>query len=226
MVFEAGFVPLGDGDEALLAVYKKAESESIQREVILERQWWSDAVMFTLNDAIHSHILKEVPIEGHNYRLVGKLRSNEEPRLARSETIILLATIEDMWRERLTRAGLPYNTVYLSVTSLYRDEALQQRLRQETHMASLGLSAHGAGAAIDFDPRGYYFGDNRIPINYRHPLFNQQYTESLAIVLEELASKDTCHLIYEHGFKLAENQVSKYTACLHVCVNPNTRSSS
>ena len=93
-------------------------------------------------------------------------------------------------------------------------------MRGITSNATDGVSPHQAGAAIDFDPNGYYSGFERSSVNRNSPNFDQRYIDSLGKVLDELQGNGFCHLIRERRFKEDEDGVKGYDSCWHVCVSP------
>lgn len=189
----------------------KKESVSIQQAVSVEHQWWYD---WSIEQLV------EVPDEGKNYRLIWRLRTGEEPKLARPELITLLGIIEERWRLKAAACGLPTENIFLSVTSLYRDAELQKKLKESTPLASEGFGSHGLGVAVDFDPNGYYFGEERKAISSFSPDFVPTYTMMLRQTLASLEAEELCYVIYEKRFRKDGTHIVSYEACYHVCVNP------
>lgn len=214
-----GVVVVHDKSQELLELLQR-ESERIQGEVGIEKEWWLDK---QISDPIKEReigTLQVVEDESSNTRLIGSLRFEKEPKVARKEVVELIGIIEKKWQEKARELGLDIEDIFLSISSLYRDPKLQDALKQSTHLSSKGFSSHTAGAAVDFDPRGYYKGPERTPINPNNPKYNARYTAVLKEVLYSLQAEGMCHLIIEHGYRLESDEVKEYEACYHVCAKP------
>lgn len=165
----------------------------------------------------------QIPPEGDGYRLIGQLRDGKEPATLRGPAYALLMRITGVWQTEAERTGLDTKGVLLSVSSLYRNRALQQHLIQEGAMAAQ-VSAHESGLAMGFDPNGYYVidGAERRAVGRHDESFNPRYSACLLNVLEQLQSEGLCHVIVEKKWILDESgEPSEVTSCYHVCVAPD-----
>ncbi len=197
------------------------ESARVQDQVLLESYRWKDEIILDLPDALKTGLFIELPDEDPelNYRLIGVLRRNEEPRAVRKSAYELFMQIMLMWKQQTHRSSEPSDNIFLPVTSLYRTEEIQQKLRQTSPFAAIGWSAHFAGAAIDIDPAGYYRGNE--PINSKHPSFTSDYIHALIKILSEFEEEGRCHVIYETRYKSGSDGVFGTLACIHICSYPD-----
>lgn len=179
----------------------------IQEKALREEQLWKNQTIDNPEKALAEGILVSIPDNGEHYRLIGPLRRGVEPRLVRSEAQEMLQEIQDHWQVIASGRGLDATNVRLSISSLYRDDALQQELRRSTDRVVRGISAHQAGAAIDFDPRGYFLGSEFKPVNYQSENYIPGYTQALREVLEQMEQQQKCDFIDEG-------------VCYHVCALP------
>lgn len=206
--------------ENRLSKLRAQELKRIKKGVEIEKDWWSDK---TIEDP-NSTLLANLPDEFDSFRLIFLLRNGNEPRSVRKEILDLLGEINNRWREKMKEKGIPYQDVLLSITSAYRTRELQDKLANNSQLAAKGFSAHLAGAAIDFDPKGYYVRteDKIKPINPRSESYDPRYTETLKEVLLKLQEESLSHVIIEYGFRINDNnEIEKYEACYHVAVSPN-----
>lgn len=215
-----GYEVVGNADTELLHELQQEESVRINLEAMIEQKWWSSKVIPDEIEALANSELIVVPEAEANYSLRWKLIQNQEPRTIRPQAYRLLLEIQSRWQKVMLGQCEDITDVYLAIVSLYRSSELQEKLRAETHMASKGVSSHSAGAAIDFDPNGYYITDGRNPMQANMIGYRNVYSIALAEVLEELVSEGVCHVIWEKGIKIENGMIVKYTACYHVCVSP------
>jgi len=203
-----------------LKTRQKQERERIDRATRIEREWWQTKIV--LHDKEAKEQLIPVPDQGRHYRLIGPIRRREEPNLARPETIDFLRLVQEQWQSKLKEQGLPIENIWFAITSLYRNQEFQNYLTETHPRAPEGLSAHQAGVAIDFDAGGYWQGETIQPVNQSHPHFDPRYLQILEQTLEKLAKARKCNFVPEKGYRLNdENKIEEYTACYHVCLNPN-----
>lgn len=202
---------------------ERLENKRINDVIEVEREWWMNHVIDNPDEALKEGSLIVVPEEGTNYRLIKRIREEMEPKMLRPEALKLLKEISFDWRTVMEEKGFNTSHVWLSVSSLYRDARFQEKLQKVTYRASSGVSAHVAGVAIDFDSQGYYEGRNRLPISWKSESFNLGYIEALKQVIERHERLGNCHVINEKGFKWFSGGVLEYSACFHVCMNPDFR---
>lgn len=183
----------------------------IQQKALFEEQLWKDQVIDDSEKALAKGKLVPVPDFGEHYRLIGSLRRGEEPKLARPAVVEMLQEIQERWQEMAASAGLATAGIRLSISSLYRDQALQEKLKSLTTRAAWGISAHRAGAAVDFDPRGYFLGPEFKPVNCQSENYIPGYTQALREVLEQMEQQQKCDFIDE------------MRVCYHVCAIPKKR---
>ncbi len=209
---------------SLIDQLKETERQKISAATAVERQWWIQHIITDTNQAMKEGILTIVPNQGENYRLIGLISNGQEPNLARPEVVQLLNLIQSRWQTTTRKAQLDTSDIFLSVTSLYRDQDLQTKLQQQTSLATTEASSHQAGAAIDFDPNGYYQGTELRPINHKSKDFNPALNQALKQVLRELKKEGVCNFVIEKNFRTSTdtvtNQIEEYEACYHVCVRP------
>jgi len=212
---------VGPADNELLQSLREAENVRINQEILIEREWWGLKVLINEDDALANGLLVIVPDEGRFFRLIGRLRHREEPKTLNPLAYQLLLEIQEQWIKIMNKSGEAIEDVYLSIISLYRSQEFQMRIMHDTYLASNGISAHCAGAAIDFDPNGYYLGLNRKSIQSGSTDFRSIYTLVLKQILEKLVSEGACHVIWEKGIKIEGDVVIRYKACYHICVSPS-----
>jgi hypothetical protein len=195
------------------------ESERIQEEAVPERAWWSNKII----EDQYSPFLVKLQDEFDSFKLIRLLRTGKEPRVARQESLNLLKEIDQRWKARLDEKGVPHDDVLLAITSAYRTRELQDQLIATSGLAARGYSAHCAGAAVDFDPNGYYVkqGDDRKAVCSRTESYNPQFTSTLREVVLELQQEGSCHLVLEKGYRIKNTEVEEYEACYHVAVAPD-----
>ncbi len=208
--------------EAALGLEKcrQQESQRIKAAVTIELEWWKEKIITDPVTALTTGELIALPDEGKNYRLIGNLRKNEEPRTVRPETARLLDLIQDRWIQETESLGLTTTNVFLSVTSLYRSFDLQHDLNRFSQLSARGISAHQAGAVIDFDPMGYYQGINRKSVTAYYSDFDIRYIQALQSTLDQLENENYCHVLKEKWFQQDGHSIIKFDACYHVCLNP------
>lgn len=205
---------------SLLGQLRAQELERIEESLGIERDWWGNKIIKDPN----SNLLVNLPDEFGSFRLIFLLRNGNEPRGVRKEVLDLLDEINNRWRGKMEEKRIPYQDVLLSITSAYRTKELQDKLADNSQLAARGFSTHLAGAAIDFDPKGYYVkkGNERKPINPRSESYDPRYTETLKEVLLKLQEENLCHVIIEYGFRINDDgEIEKYEACYHVATSPN-----
>ncbi|BCX14668.1 MAG: hypothetical protein KatS3mg088_351 [Patescibacteria group bacterium] len=156
--------------------------------------------------------LSEVPEIGTGYRLIYRLRNKERYPLLRKEAIDTLELIDKRWQEQYG------DKILLSVTSLYRTKEEQKRLIEEGKIAA-DISTHQAGAAIDFDPNGYYYKKNGEikPISSKDISFYSDFPQKLLEILLELEKEGFCNVIVEKNYREKDGKIEEYTSCYHVC---------
>lgn len=216
-----GYEVIGSASSSLLSAARNEESRRINKEVLLERLWWSSHLVYDESIAINSHKFVYIPDEGKHYRLIGDLRRNLEPKSLNTQAFMLLLEIQERWQKHMSDAQVISDNVFLAVTSLYRSPDLQDKISSTSYLASKGVSSHSAGAAIDFDPNGYFVGEARKSIQYKSDMFKRIYTDCLANILMELESEKACHVIWEKGIEIEFDNVIRYNAVYHVCVSPD-----
>lgn len=200
----------------------KTDSEKKRQgeEIKIENSWWQNILIFNEDEALNDGRLVDVSLNNPYYYLIGPIRRGEEPKSLTPTTLSLLNKIGSFWNQKIKDKIPGDETIRLSVSSLFRTiESLQERIRLGLAVANIG--PHQAGTAIDFDPNGYYVGDGRKAINRSKSEFNESYIDALKDVLVDLENKRDCHVIWEKGYKIKDNQVVEYDACWHVCLNPN-----
>lgn len=215
-----GYEVVRKSEKFNLDTLKEQENERIQEAVIIERDWWAPYAITDEREAIASGRLIELRDEGPNFRLIGPIRRGEEPRSLNLRAFNLFFEIQDRWRETFAAKSRSSANIRLSVASLYRNGKFQERLHKTTHLASQGFSAHTAGAAIDFDPNGYFLGTDRLPVATKSRRYSAVYTLTLRSVLERLVEESRCHVVWEYGFEKKSGNIIKYVACVHVCATP------
>lgn len=218
---QIGYEVIGQADTNLLQHLREEESRKINEEVLVEREWWEPRILHDENVALAEGRLMVVPDEGNHFRLIGPLRRKEEPNLLNPQAYHLLLVIQDRWLAAMSSESVSARYVRLSITSLFRSLELQKQVMQETYLASRGISAHNAGAAMDFDPNGYFSGSDRKSVQAGSEDFCDIYPLVLEQVLQELVDEGSCHVIWEKGIKVEGDLVIRYTACYHVCVSPD-----
>lgn len=219
----AGFKVIGEGSEADLDKMRQRESELINNQVRVERDWWEDRIIPDEILAIKEGTLLPVPGYGAHYMTIARIRLGIEPKSLNLLAYGLLSKIQREWAISMKARGIPVKRKYLAVTSLYRSLDMQKSLAATSYLASKGFSAHNSGAAIDFDPNGYYSGAGRLSVQSNKAGYVRMYTEVLLEVLNRLVQLGDCHLIVERGIKIEGNRIVMYDACYHVCVSPNFR---
>jgi hypothetical protein len=197
---------------------QKEERLRILRKSENELQWWGDRLLVNAPEALQKGTLREVPSEGAGFRLIMTLRNNRESKLLNPQARDLLELIGQKWKGKST--NISHDDVFLSVTSLYRPRDLQRQLLRKRANA-FSKSSHQAGAAIDFDPNGYYEGIKRVPVKRGDKIFNEKYMSALEEVLEQLENEGKCQVIREKSFKVIGGKIVEYDSCYHVCVKPN-----
>lgn len=197
---------------------RKDERLRVQEKCRDELSWWEDRLIEDVPEALQKGILKEVPQEGTRYRLIMTLRNNKEPKLLNSQALDLLGLVGQKWKDKLINIPT-HDVIFLSVTSLYRSRKLQEELLRNGANAST-RSAHQAGAAIDFDPNGYYKGSERVSVKRGDGIFDERYILILKEVLEELEKEGKCQVIWEKSYKVVDEAVLEYDSCYHVCAKP------
>ncbi len=204
-----------------LELQARIESEKKRQgeEIKIENSWWQDSVISDEKTALKDGRLVKVSVDNSNYCLIGPIRREEEPRSLTPLTLSLLNKIGSVWSAKI-KDKFPDDEVRLSVSSLYRTiESLEERIRLGLAVAEIG--PHQAGTAIDFDPNGYYFGEERRAVNRSKPDFNEGYIKTLKETLVDLEKNGDCHVIWEKGYKIKDDRVVESDACWHVCLNPN-----
>jgi uncharacterized protein YcbK (DUF882 family) len=163
--------------------------------------------------------LETVDDTGEHYRLIYTLRSGKEPKKARSEVVSTIEEIGRRWREKLKELGFenPQN-IYLSITSLYRDEELQKQLQAKTGNAS-NTSSHLLGAAADIDPNGFYLKQENEFKSINDKNYDQtkiaMLRDSLLEILDQMEQEELISFIKEYK----QGKESGYS-CFHICPNP------
>lgn len=210
---------IGPEDIDLLKQLTEAETRRINQAVSVESEWWSDYIIHDESKALNDGSLIRLPDEGDNFRLIGDLRGEVEPRSITPQAYSFLKYVVANWAKRI---GNDSENVWLAVMSLYRSLEQQKKEALTNPLASRGFSSHTAGKAIDFDPNGYYFGEDRKSIQTGNPnvTFNPIYRDTLVNVLRECETEGLCHIIFEKRYRVEENHIVEYTACIHVCVSP------
>jgi hypothetical protein len=198
---------------------RKDERLRVYRESERELEWWGDRLLVNVPEALREGALREVPSEGTGFRLIMTLKNNREPKLLNPQALSLLELIGQKWRDKLTNTSI-HDDVFLSVTSLYRSRDLQRQLLRRKANA-FSKSSHQAGAAIDFDPNGYYEGSKRVSVKRGDKIFNERHISALKETLEQLENEGKCRVIWEKGFKIVGETVVEYDSCYHVCVKPD-----
>jgi hypothetical protein len=107
---------------------------------------------------------------------------------------------------------------FLSVASLYRSHEDQEKMRQMTSKATMGVSPHTSGVVVDFDPSGYFIGDDRKSVNSKSAEFDRRYMDVLRETLMEFERNGYIHVIYEKDYRNEGDRVVEYDACYHVCL--------
>ncbi len=193
-----------------------AATKFLKRDLIKrtqrERDWW-----FTKE--LNQKELVSFPEVGEGFRLIFLLREGKEPKLALPSVLDVTTKISKKWREKISDFVLNPEDWYLSVTSLYRDQQLQNKLGKKTPNA-LTKSTHHYGAAVDFDPNGFYLKQNKgfIPINQAtNP---NLFDEKLTSLLYETISGFNPEMINFVPEVSSVNEDIKKWSCFHVCVSP------
>jgi len=203
----------------------------LAQQVRKELLWWNNKIIRNneIPAAIENGDLIRVPNSGETYRLVHILRSEQEPPLARPETVLAINEAGRRWREKIRQnysESRDANRFFLSVFSLYRDEKLQHQLHLETINAN-DLSTHQAGAAADLDPNGFYYLDSKrfLSINPRslHPTIPPSMlpllTKFLKQTLSKMKEEGLINFIAE--YKPRRGQRKSTLSCFHISPNPN-----
>lgn len=170
--------------------------------------------------AVDSGRLIELPDVFGNFRLIGALRRNEESRSLRPRMMNLLEEVGMEWSNRLKIRDLDPNLYYLSVSSLFRSKDWQKKWI-ETGKALLPRSPHQTGYCIDFDPHGYYYGDQFTAISISNAQYNPSITAELLRVLKTFHKRGSLHLIEEKKYQLIDTDIVESTYCWHICYRFN-----
>ncbi len=196
------------------------ELDRVRALAQIELDWWKDNIISDPVKALAKGDLVEVPTEGESYGMIRALREDDEPRFLNPQALNMLNVIQIEWSKRIKASGLQPDVV-LSISSLYRSEELQQKLINQGENAA-EVSSHQAGAAIDFDPTGYYKGKERKPVSSRLDNgYDPKYTEILRDILQELHEQGRINFIHEYKIENINGEVGKRLACYHVCVSPD-----
>lgn len=211
-----------DNPQILIEALRQAEHDRIEKEVLIEREWWAGEAINDPLAAIESGFLVKVPDEGLGYRLIGSLRRGEESPYLIPDALEMLSTIARKWHEKIESAGLDSNC-YLSITSLFRSHEEQEKTRKETYRATKGVSPHTSGVVVDFDPRGYFLGESRNSINWLSDDFDKRYIQYLKETLDEFEGSGYVHVINEKNYDLHGDKVVEFDTCYHVCLAKQTQ---
>src|SRR5260221_3049209 len=156
-----------------LARYRENELLRVRNKAKIELDWWGNSI---INGQQQDFVT--VPKEGRGFRLTSPLRNDHEPRLLCIEAMNLLVLVSQRWINDLRNNHVDSTDVFLSVSSLYRSSELQGQLVQQGANAAK-ISSHQAGAAIDFDPSGYYQGADCKSIGIHSGNFHHRYIRAL-----------------------------------------------
>ncbi len=200
-------------ENALLSLQEE-ERERIEDLVTKEESLWSSRVIDDESRGLELGELNVVPDEGENWSLIRRLKIRLEPKSCNKDALALLAKIDSMLDVYSTGPRVKF-----SVTSLYRSPILQKILVEMSPLSSRGFSSHTAGAAIDFDPNGYY--ENGAARGRTHPAYDPGMTSKLEQVLNDLEKIGVCTLIRERKHVLSPEGMYSYVACWHVCSVPS-----
>lgn len=195
------------------------ENQRTINAVGVELDWWGKSLIDDPGKAVSEGSLVVVPDEGEGYRLIYKLRSGEEPKLLNHKAFKLLKDISFAWRGYLSDMGVKSDELFLSVTSLYRPQSMQDEFVNKGMNAAV-VSAHRAGAVIDFDPEGYYFGAKRQPLNRLAGGADAGVMDMLLYCLVQMDEKGVCHLVAERRYETLAGAPRARLNCYHVCVSP------
>jgi len=170
----------------------------------IEREWWPN-----IPEEEVKKYLTEVLKEGDSYKLIYRLTDGTESNCLHPTALEFLKSVTKQW-------GKDHPDILLAVTSLYRDEALQENFRNGDYQenASKERSSHQSGASIDFSLKSYYRKDSGkfLKVNdseNSEDQFDENHTKTFLELIKKLAEKGLCNYIVERN------------SVLHVCVNPN-----
>jgi len=198
----------------------RSEINRIRELAKTDLLWWKKHLIHDTEQAVQTGLLIEIPIESTNFRLIRPLRDGSEERLLNPIATAFLISITDEWKKALLLIDPSCRDDRLSITSLYRSPILQKKLVESKANAAI-VSAHQAGACIDFDPTAYYQGEERRPINMKMDDYNTAHIQILRGILREKHIRGECNFIEELSFTATpEENIQKYSSCYHVCVAP------
>ncbi|MEK7497667.1 MAG: DUF5715 family protein [Patescibacteria group bacterium] len=201
---------------------QSAEWLRIRNKASVEGEWWGGKFQIhNIESALNNGQLMEVPGEklfgSLGFRLIGNVRNGKESNLLRPNAYSLLQMIVLEWSRKVVNVSS--DEVLLSVSSLFRTQEEQGELfKLRTNAAE--ISAHTAGAAMDFDPNGYFQEQKRTPVNRKKSEFKSVYIEELRKVLERFEAAGFCNVIFERGLYVFQGEVLERESCIHVCVSP------
>lgn len=193
----------------VLEELRKIERQRVNK-IVQEKElpFWREEIENTKPEE-----LSEVPEIGTGYRLIYRLRNKERYPLLRKDAVDILELIGIRWQEQYG------DKILLSVTSLYRTKEEQKKLIEEGKIAA-DISTHQAGAAIDFDPNGYYEKEENgeiKPISSKDIPFDSDFPQKLLGILLELEKEGFCNVIVEKNYREKDGKIEEYISCYHVC---------
>lgn len=232
-----------------LAVASPQELASLDESLIREREWYSDAPRFLIDDDIQDAVADGALVEFHDSphaRRIGRF-SAEMPGFApylSPRAWDALQDFSELWREVLhIEMGVVAPLDRLAVTSMVRTQEYQDQLVADSSRLASPDSTHCVGEAFDIDTSGYYIVSNNGRLySSTDPRRREAQMRVTAQLRSRLGAPAQETAISTHPFdkrigaaailaarqmhaagsiNLVEEFSGTENACLHIAVNPS-----
>lgn len=207
--------------------FSVGEKIVLHKETAVEFDWWGDEIIENEKEGLDQNKLIKVSSTGKSFRLIGILRGEKEPKSARPGVEQVLEEVGSDWRQVIEEKGIvddPHNW-FISITSLYRDNELEDKFEELPNSNS--RSSHEMGAAFDIDARGFYYLNPETG-EYEGVNINNEGSEELrrqlSLVLYEILQKkdEQKKINFFPEYNPSSQEEAKSTlGCYHCCLSPD-----